>query len=303
MVLRRLWAGIGSEEMGVAALAVIAVVLVAVLSGCRVDRVPRDAPTESPTFEELAGHHHERLNRLETVYGSGIIELRWRDEDGRHYEQGNMELWLGLPRRVALRVFKAGRDFLWIGSDDSHFWIFDMTGDETILTADRHDTVLLDDEGEVLSLQPLVLLDAAGLGRLDEPLDPDGAVEYDADRGAWVAEARGRGGPIRVYFDVETLEPVRVEALNSRGEMVLHSRLADPLYVERRAGPEARIPRRIHIEMADGGGRISLGFDRAYPPSDGKVDDMFTERVFDFEALHRRMPPDVVEGHPPGDGS
>lgn len=277
----------------------LAIVLVAsAMHGCRRERVDSAPPPDAPTFAELAQHQHERLSRLETVYGSGVIELRWRDEDGRHYEQGNMELWLGLPSRVALRVFKAGRDFLWLGSDDSHFWIFDMTGDETALLVDRHEAVGINRGGVARTLQPLVLLDLSGLGRLEEPAGDD-AVEYDPDRGAWTVAAEGRGGPIRVYFDTDTLEPVRVEAMDRDGAVMLHSRLRDPLYVERGGGPEARLPRRIDIETADGDGRISLAFDRAYPPSDGRVDDMYTDRVFDFEVLMRRMPPDVVEGEPP----
>lgn len=258
-------------------------------------------PAARPSVAALVAHHHERLDRLQRVYAPGVIELRWREDGRLRREQGNMELWLRPPRDVALRVFKAGREFLWLGSNDTHHYMFDMTGDETVLAGGPHGSAGQRDHMRAV-LDPLVFVDLSGLVRLDAVR---GDVTFDADRNAWVIEAAGQVAPMRVFFEVDSWRVVRVEAIDNEGEPVIWSDLSDPIavtLVDAPPGDWGELPRRIEIVARDDEGSITLFFDRENPPSDGIIDAMMTSTVFMLERLIRRMPPDVVDGDLPIDG-
>src|SRR5687768_10032175 len=95
-------------------------------------------PAATPTYQELAAAHNRRVELLSRVYADGVIEIEWEDRDGQHHEQGDMELWIALPRNTALRVEKLGEVLLWLGSNQEHWWLFDMVSKEKVLMVGRH---------------------------------------------------------------------------------------------------------------------------------------------------------------------
>ncbi|MCH6551380.1 MAG: methyl-accepting chemotaxis protein, partial [Planctomycetes bacterium] len=146
-------------------------------------------PPEAPAYGTIAGAHNARIERLRTIYSRGVLEIRWSDETGRHFEQGSVDLWVALPRHTALRVAKLGEVVLWLGSDDHHYWLFDRFAQETTLVVGAHDEAPWPVHATAFTVRPLSLLDLMGLTPL-----PDGAaldVVFDAERDAWVLETVG----------------------------------------------------------------------------------------------------------------
>lgn len=308
----------------------ISVVLL-VIAGCKSQPIiePSGPP---PPYHTIAQTHNERLAKLQRVEGNGVVEIRWRDEKGRHFEQGNVELWLqfDLPSgdgrlataagqndpsqgptaflaRTALRVEKLGELLLWLGSNEERYWLFDLTRDEkTLYTALHTEPVNYQQEG-ALSIRPLVLLDLLAFTPLpvDQAQEPD--VQFDQTHGAWAVKTTGRSGPIRTYFDPVTLLPSRVEALDAGGRPTIYSTLRRYQGVRQEGVSLLAFPKMAHlvdiatVESDDSDrdpgqtGEVKLVLNEAST----MVSDEILGRVFDFDRLLRGLNPQRIEGELP----
>src|SRR5262245_15242428 len=176
---------LGRSAWSASAAALSAMLLL--LAGCKSEQPVATGPAEpTPTYQELMTAHNQRIEQLRKLYADGVVEIRWKDKNGNHYEQGNMELWLQLPRRTALRVEKLGEVRLWLGSDDQRYWLFDLTSDEKVLHTGTHDQVVQEETG-ALAVKPLALIDLMAM----TPLPASGtakspvSVNYDTKADAW----------------------------------------------------------------------------------------------------------------------
>ena len=71
--------------------------LSACLSGCR-HKEPLIAPViELPSYGDLIIRHNRNVERIERVWAFTTLEMWWRDDGGKHYEQGDGQLALVLP--------------------------------------------------------------------------------------------------------------------------------------------------------------------------------------------------------------
>ena len=126
-----------------------------------------DAPgLKAPRYVTLAEAHNARIDRLGTIYARGVIELRWTDDDGKHVEQGDLDLWIALPHQTALNISKFGERLMWLGSDDRQSWLFDFRGDEKVLYRATGDQRSDDRADAQLPIDPTALLRLSGLIRL-----------------------------------------------------------------------------------------------------------------------------------------
>ncbi len=275
-------------------------------TGCRTAPAGPTAD-ETPSYSEIAEVHNQRIERLSELYARGVIEIRWRDGDGRHFEQGNLDLWLQLPRHTALRVEKLGNVFLWLGSNDERFWLFDMLGDQTVLLTAPHDAAI--DAAGLFAVRPLALVDLAGLTVLPEPHgNDDPEVHYDESLDAWLLTAPGQGGDTRLYLHRTSLLPVRVESIMANGDIAYRSDLQLTRYrtAARPGVPPSqygRMPTLIDITaMQSPGEGITHGEIKiALGSPTGRVENQPMDRVFDLERLMRSMRPDHIESDIPAD--
>lgn len=281
-------------------------VVTLLLSACRSLETAPPLPDAVPSYAEIAAAHNLRVQRLSPMYGRGVLEVRWRDKDGRHFEQGDLDIWLDLPRKTALRVEKLGNVFLWLGSDEERFWLFDMLGEETVLLTAFHDSPLRGTG--LLTVRPLVLLDLAGLTTLPEIGDGDGdmpEVRHDGQRDAWVVTGPGQGGIMRLYFDRSSLFPIYAETLDAAGNVLYQSEMRRDQYqsVPRPGVPPSgygHIARRTVITATEPGSGIESGELRiTIDAPTGHVANQPMDRVFDLNRLVRSMRPDVIEGDVP----
>ena len=259
------------------------------LAGCQTTGTPSDDARilQPPPYAELAERHNARLARIKQVYGRGNIELRWRDDSGDHFEQGDVDLWLARPDRLAMNVSKFSERVVWIGAAPGHAWVFDLRGDETVLhcTLDR-DGWSLGTDGK-LPVTPQGLLAMAGLEQLSaEPA----AVEYDLAEDAWIVHTRRPGGSGRLFLDRATGLPVRTEELGPDGHLLAASTLKlsryEPVSIDGLPGGP-KFPTLIDIETTIGGSmRLALR---------GPTNNV-SEKYFDLDWLVKVLAPDRREG-------
>ncbi len=230
---------------------------------------------EVPAYETLAAAHNDRVDRIREVYARGVIELWWTDDDGRHHEQGEADLWVAPPRRTALYVSKLGHRIMWLGSDDDTAWLFDFRNDTTLLhVADRGHL------GEV-PFEPTLLLELGGLTRMPPT---GGQVRYDDERDAWaVTTAQG----LCLYFDRGALLPIGAELVDAG--VLLYSRMKLSEYdridmVGHSPLDGARFPTVVDLGSSDGRMEVRLVV-RA------PTDDEVAPRYFDLDWLRDRFCP------------
>ena len=257
------------------------------------------AGPELPLPEGLAETHNERVSRVDVVYARGVMELRWDDEDGRHFEQGDLDLWLDLPHRTALNVSKFGERLMWLGSNETAGWVFEFGDGLTVLrlavgpAGDRA-------RGQ-LPIDPADLVALCGLMRLDERA----RVAYDEGLDAWVIGPPPDGAGLRVYLDREKRLPVRAELRDEAGGILFYSGIKLQRYDrlgETGAAPGSAplVPTLVDI-FGTGGFEAKLAVrDPTADEQEQRAD------YFDLDWLTGKFPPDRVEGAPPlaatGDG-
>jgi hypothetical protein len=261
------------------------------VTGC--NNPPRVGDVIIPPYEVLAQLHNDRVGRLEGLAARGNIELRWTDEDGRHFAPGDVDVWIVPPRQTALYISKVGERIMWLGSDDEHSWVFDFRDQDqtSLLVTDLDDVV----GSGSLPIEPAALLTLAGLTPV--PLISDGTVGFDIELDAYVIEARSAGMPIRLYLDKRQSLPVRVTISSESGEPLMTSTMelsryermsitdASPL-----AGP--KVPTLIDVTSPTGDLDVKLSLPQ---PSDADLKADY----FDLDWLTERFRPDVIEGLSP----
>ena len=103
-------------------------VAVLMLPGCRsVTHTQINGPVVPATeLPRVLSGMQERSDMLQRLHGWGIVELRWTDAEGAHFEQGDMDFWMDGPDRLAVRISKLGDSYFWMGTDGTDAWIFDL---------------------------------------------------------------------------------------------------------------------------------------------------------------------------------
>ncbi|MHC4588913.1 MAG: hypothetical protein ACYTAQ_06140 [Planctomycetota bacterium] len=221
------------------------------------------------SYAALAEAHNARVDRISRVYADGSIELRWTDEDGRHFAPGNVDLWIEPPARTAIHISKGGERIMWLGSDGPTAWLFDFRSDPTVL----HVVAAAEGGTSDLPLDPGHLFGLCGL----TPLPAIGSVEgFDEGLDAYTVVGDPAGGPLRMLLDRETLLPVGAEILDEDGEVILYSRL------------------KLDIHGIDGGVHAKLS---VYSPTDDRRE--IEPHYFDLDWLIESFRPGRIEGRSP----
>lgn len=250
---------------------------------CKIQSGPgAGAGHDVPAYEVLAAAHNDRVGRLDRLSARGVMELWWTDADGRHYEQGDADLWVILPRRTALNISKVGHRFMWIGSDEEQAWLFDFRDGITTLHLAADGPVT--PGGGPMPFEPTLLLDLGGLTPIPET---GGTVRYDERLDAWVVTA---AGGLVLFLDRESKLPVRAELFDDAGQLLFYSAMKRSRYervalagVSPLGGP--MFPTLVNIKSNDGRFEIQLS---ARQPSDSDVNPNF----FDLGWLIGRFKPE-----------
>ena len=273
-----------------------AIVSVVILSSCQTTSPPNipSNDVQAPSYQSIADRHNDRLDRLGAVNASGSIDLRWTDDNGRHFESLRAELWIALPDRTAMNVQKLGERLMWLGSNGSDAWMVDFGSDQTVLYLYAASSKAAGDMATRPPIQPHTLLKLFGLARLaTEIIDLSTPVTYDAQQDAWVVTVREEGEVLRLFLDQKSWLPIRVELLTVDLEVLRYSTLPLRRYESVQMvgvvpGTQPRFPTLVDMVHSDGSGSIKVAM--RSPRAE------FKERYFDLEWIKRAFHPDRIEG-------
>ena len=276
-----------------------------VLAGGCGPKGPHDGevPLEAPSYVELAEQHNARASLLDQLYANGVVEIWWTDEEGKHYEQGDVDIWMRMPSEVALQISKMSERLFWLGANADASWFFDLRKEgHTFAEIGDPTAQAVQSEGAPLAISMATLLELMGLAKIpaEKPQDlPD--VAYDEATNAWILTTEGSTGPIRLFYDIESRLPTRVELLDPAegdeqllGELIVYSQLPfrsyEYVFVAGRGVDQfPRVPTTVAIHRADDKGRLKLSVSK--PVSQ---DSSFQEHYFDLNWLLGALQPAEV---------
>jgi len=279
------------------------------LPGCVVDGPARDPgliPKGTRLPDAVPGildAQAIRMRRLTLLESRGVIEFRWTDADGAHFEQCDLDLFAVLPHRVAVRASKVGERFLWLGCDEKRWWAFLLAERPTRLEVYPLGVA---PDGGVAAFSPRDLLSLAGLMSLPandgkamtSRTGPDGTVVLDV-------AAAGTSPRMRWGFQLGSNLPAVIEMIAPTGETIARANLSQYVScpVEGLAvGDWPRVPSRIEVVAGPAGTEgaavdgASLRIALDAPSGRG---ERIKDRLFRLEDLQESLrPEDVVVVEP-----
>jgi hypothetical protein len=229
---------------------------------------------------------------LVRLHARGVAELRRRTEQGETFDQGDLDLRWSRALGLAVSLSKLGDRWVWMGSDASRWWVFELKSEPSRLrTGPLHGS-----SASVAMAFPWVL----GL----RPLQPRDGAPVERTEGGWrvvVETPRNElpvGAELVAEFDARTLL-VRATELRLAGGEVWRAQLDSWMSVESLGlaeGAWPRVPRRVDVRSGAKAEwtAVRVSLDRA------DASEAATDRpgLYDLEKLRAQFAPEVVETLP-----
>jgi hypothetical protein len=246
----------------------------------------------APTVTAIIASEQARVGTLRFLHARGIAELRWTDEQGSHFEQGDADIRWCAGRGVAASISKFGDRHAWLGSDGTRWWRFELKTAPSRLVwgmiaasaptqAAREAQVA---NPRFLGIAPLI----PRAGAVVEVRDGLAWVELEHAGGEAIAGVRVEAG-----FAIGTLEPRSVRAQWNAGDSSRvdfgELMLVETAGVAQGAWP--RIPRRLVAVREGGVTALSIALDSAR--ADAEAADRPT--LYDMDGLRARFTPEIME--------
>jgi hypothetical protein len=246
----------------------------------------------APTVDAIIASEQARVGALRFLHARGVAELRWTDEQGSHFEQGDADIRWCAGRGVAASISKFGDRHAWLGSDGTRWWRFELkTAPSRLVWGMIAASAPTQAAREAQVANPRFL----GIAPL---LPRAGAVVEVRDGLAWVElEHAGveaiAGVRVEAGFVIGTLEPRSVRAHWNAGDS---SRVdfGELMLVETPGvaqGAWPRIPRRLVAVREGGVTALSIAIDSAR--ADAEAADRPT--LYDMDGLRARFTPEMME--------
>ncbi len=246
----------------------------------------------APTVDAITASEQARVGTLRFLHARGVAELRWTDEQGSHFEQGDADIRWCAGRGVAASISKFGDRHAWLGSDGTRWWRFELKTAPSRLVwgmiaasaptqAAREAQVA---NPRFLGIAPLI----PRAGAVVEVRDGLAWVELEHAGGEAIAGVRVEAG-----FAIGTLEPRSVRAQWNAGDSSRvdfgELMLVETAGVAQGAWP--RIPRRLVAVREGGVTALSIAIDSAR--ADAEAADRPT--LYDMDGLRARFTPEMME--------
>ena len=230
----------------------------------------------SKTVDEVRWTQNERTSVFKNLVGRGVVEFRWKDEDGEHKKQGDLDFWKQ-GENVSMRISKLGEPLVWLGGGQNACWLFDLMADQRTLTIGGDNFLLSDIQTSLILL---------GL----EPL-PDGEMEID-DGIVTLRDSLDRTWT--ATFDPTTHRPIEIQVDRGIGKSsALH-----------RTGILVEMANQLELFWPSTGGLIDLEDSHestkikiAFSSLSTVVDEEPMDRVFNLSFLQGMLKPSVIMDH------
>ncbi len=250
--------------------------------------------------------HAAQLAKLPSLVAVGVVEVRWRDDQGDHFEQGDLDLRYRAPEELSFRVSKVGETIFMGGCRPDAWWWYEGWSKPTRFWSRPRLPRDPDDahRPQVTMDEMLALAGLRALGTADGPaidLSAEGEPgRYAVDLPEATSVLRL---PTRAVFAPHQVQGetgwslVRVEVFDRRGQLMVGSDLSGHRRVERRGAPPGDWPAvasRVSVAVPARGDRgaytLLVALDR--PSATG---ERIVERLFDPKAVRESLRPQVVD--------
>ena len=275
-------------------------VIIACITGCQPKEDWAQPPKHTPSVSELLATHNANTSRIQRLWARAVVELRWRDDDGKHFEQGEGNLLAVLPDRIALSIGKLGHTMFWIGCDPQMYWLFDLR-DQRVLYIGRHQLAAKSRPDALpLPISPRDLIRLLGV----LPIAPD-TVTTPVPQ--WTAHTPTEAGyiitthpthpleqPTSYLLDPRTARPIRIQLIdqqNNRTITALLSRWERMTLNGVPPGGHPSVSTRIKINDPNHDGTATLFLADV---SDGVEDNRIKPKAFDLERLIKALKPERI---------
>jgi hypothetical protein len=228
---------------------------------------------------------------LQFLHAKGVAEIRWKDDDGNHFEQGDADVRWSAARGCAASISKFGDRYALLGTDGRRWWsIFPKAKPSRMEWGAIGTGAQSQGANDSLAANPrymglLPLLPAAG------------AVAQMEDGLAWFDVAEDPKSSVGILacagFDPVTLVPraVRLRWPDGSAARVEFGEMMPVETAGAAQGAWPRIPRRISGSHGGRGVTLSIALDSARADADAAD----RPGLYDMEALRSRFAPEQVE--------
>lgn len=245
------------------------------------------------TYREIAEGYNRTVEHFDKLFLRTYIRLAWQEtgEDGQvryRSEAGDGKFIFDAPRSTVLTVEKLSRIYLWAGSNDEHYWLFDQI-DEGYKVAylGRHDAASTPDARYLpLPFRPDDVPYLLGL----LPLDPGLASKVYLYDGQYLIEPEGMR--LRMLVDPTSFRPTRVDLLDEAGWSIVTCRLTGRFGVEVEGVNENALP--VVCDDADvfvSGQASRMSIELVHATTNPR---RVQDRMFDLDVLMEALKPDAV---------
>jgi len=136
------------------------------------------------------------------------MQLEWTDEHGSHREQGDLHMLLEGDQQASVRIEKFGDVMLWAGWTPQETWLFDLTGDTSVLQV-----VPATDRAALVFPPPAILRYLLAV----DPLPASSTVESRDDHLLIAVDVTC--GTMEIEVEPEPLRPIRIRVLDEAGSV------------------------------------------------------------------------------------
>lgn len=228
--------------------------------GCATQAKPEGPTGPLPLVQDVIARYNARVERLEAIESPVELVIRATNADGEETkEQGEGNLKMVRPRKIALRIDKLAQTFFWLGSNDEEYWWFDLRGDEKVALVGTHARAKPEVAARFgLPVHPVDLLDLAGVAPLEG--EEKASISWAKDGRGVVVEMPGRWGVKRLTIEPKSGEASAVEILDETGSVVVSSRLEkyEAVKVRGDAAATARMATRLVAEVPSAKATVEL---------------------------------------------
>jgi len=252
-------------------------------------------PAEISYNEVIAGYN-QSVASFDQLFIRTYVRVAWRETDAdgntsERREAGDGKILFVPMRDIVLTVEKAGKVYLWAGSNDERYWLFDLVdSSEKVAYVGTYAAGGAGDPRSLpIPIRPDSVPNLLGLVAIDLYAgdDPPEVLMYE---GQYLIEPPGLG--LRMLLDPNSFRPTRVDLIDAEGWSVVTCLLEGRYPVEVEGIPANRLPvicDRAEIYVAGQATRLSL--ESTFATTDS---DRINDRIFDWDTLLRAHDPEVV---------
>lgn len=247
-------------------------------------------------YVELAGRYNHNVRYFDQLWVRDSITIEWNqtNESGKksyRSESGDGKFIFVPPRDSVLTVEKLGKVYIWAGSNERRYWMFDLVdgGNEAVYVGSYDALGRPGTRALPIPVRPDSV--AYLMGLLPIPVNPEAQDQPAVEmfEGQYFVEPPGLN--VRLLIDPASFRPTRVDLLDRKGFSRVTSVLTGQMAVDVEGLTDSELPticKRAEIYVSGYETRLSVEVD--YATTDAS---RINERVFDFETLMKMHKPPV----------